>query len=248
MTEPEYIRLGEVGAPEQATVLDRAIAEELHVYVEVVGGQLMHTVEMDHPKDLAALQRGDTKVAVTPKLPEDLQRVVDEGRQWDGYAVVGPHALRALRRGETPAPAWLDVPCERGELSVAWGRPLGRHWLLVRLDEWRNLRRPIPPEPTNPGARKYNVALQRVIDQIAAELPLPCTITALKAYFRERNAVSGCLRGGKTVSVLESHIPDCDEVYIDGAKLVWKDRDGRERSCSLRSLERYLKRARKPCS
>ena len=39
-------------------------------------------------------------------------------------------------------------------------------------------------------------------------------------------------------------IPDCDELYIDGDKLIYTDSSGKSQSLSLRSLERYLKDAK----
>jgi hypothetical protein len=39
-------------------------------------------------------------------------------------------------------------------------------------------------------------------------------------------------------------IPNCGDLYIDGSKLVWKDRDGRELDRPFRSLEPYTKRAK----
>ena len=41
----------------------------------------------------------------------------------------------------------------------------------------------------------------------------------------------------------EPPIPGCDDLWVDGHKLVWKDRDGRERDISLRSLNRYVARS-----
>lgn len=103
---------------------------------------------------------------------------------------------------------------------------------------------------------KFNLGLQEAVNRIAADLDAGkqvLTTSSLKDWIRaqtERNrdpATDDVLGKASGITLtpyaFEPPIPDCDDLYIDGKKLVWRDRDGRERHCSLRSLEPYVQRA-----
>ena len=105
---------------------------------------------------------------------------------------------------------------------------------------------------------KYNLGLQDAINRIADDIVHSknpaIDVGTLKDWIREqteRNRDPEIVDGlGKmsgirrTPYTFDPPIPDCDEIYIDGKKLVWRDREGRERHCSLRSLDPYVRRAR----
>jgi hypothetical protein len=96
---------------------------------------------------------------------------------------------------------------------------------------------PMPQAGTNTGAPKYTTSLQKFISSIARVLDKP-TLTALKAYLKDEGAVEG-----GDFSPLEGEF-DCGEIYLAGQRLVFTDRNGRECSITLRSVERYLRRAK----
>lgn len=89
---------------------------------------------------------------------------------------------------------------------------------------------------------KYNKALQEVIGLVRQQLiddgEKP-TLSTLTDWFRQ-NASAG------NPYSFEPPIPDCDDLYVDGEYLVWKDRTGRDTELKLRSLDRYLRRANNP--
>ena len=90
--------------------------------------------------------------------------------------------------------------------------------------------------------RKYNQALQDAIARLRQQIGddgKTMTLPTLKDWFRQNASYEEPFS-------FEPPIPNCDELYIDGEKLVWTDRDGRERALGLRSLERYIRRANNP--
>ena len=95
--------------------------------------------------------------------------------------------------------------------------------------------------------RKVNRGLQNAIRRIAEDLRnggRSLTLGNLRTWLTEQTQ-----RGRDETMRPEAYsfdppIPDCDELYIDGRKLVWKKRDGSDGSISLRSLEPYLSRAK----
>ena len=98
------------------------------------------------------------------------------------------------------------------------------------------------------GSRsKHNEALQKAINIIQAEILATgkkLTASTFKEWFREQRARSWKEYSSEvTPYSFVPPIPDCDELYIDGKKLVWKDQEGKWRDCSLRSLERYFRKA-----
>ncbi len=87
--------------------------------------------------------------------------------------------------------------------------------------------------------RKYNQGLQEAINRIREEVGPNLTLGTLKDWFRNN------LNSYEPYS-FDPPIPNCDDLYIDGSKLVWKDREDREQATSLRSLEPYVFRANHP--
>ena len=90
---------------------------------------------------------------------------------------------------------------------------------------------------------KYNRALQEAISRLRQQIGddrEKMTLPTLKDWFWQNASYEERFS-------FEPPIPNCDELYIDdGEKLVWTDRDGRERSLGMRSLERYIHRVNNP--
>jgi hypothetical protein len=87
---------------------------------------------------------------------------------------------------------------------------------------------------------KYNVALQEFINRLAAEFKEKnrnLTTHTLKAWLLE-NAQPG--DGYEPAPP----IPDCDDIEFDKEKLWWKDHKGSQKSKAIRSVERYISRAK----
>ena len=87
--------------------------------------------------------------------------------------------------------------------------------------------------------RKYNQGLQEAINRIRENVGPNLTLGTLKDWFRNN------LNSDEPYS-FDPPIPNCYDLYIDGSKLVWKDREDREQDMSLKSLERYVRRANHP--
>lgn len=86
---------------------------------------------------------------------------------------------------------------------------------------------------------KWNTALQEVINKVRADIvsnKKRATLSTVKDWFRDNATFDD-------PHSFNPPIPNCDDLYIDGKKLVWKDRDGRERDAALVSLRRYIDRA-----
>ena len=89
-------------------------------------------------------------------------------------------------------------------------------------------------------ATKYDSGLQQFIDQLSIEFKkksVPLIYPDLKTWFE----VNAPFENGYQP---EPHIPDCDDIEFYDGKVWWKDRSGRQKSVVIRSLERYIQRAR----
>ena len=86
---------------------------------------------------------------------------------------------------------------------------------------------------------KYNQALQEAVGRFRDKIEPGgerLTLSKLKDWIRQNASPNEQYS-------FEPPIPNCDDLYIDGSRLIWKDRHGRERDCALRSLERYIQRS-----
>ncbi len=93
---------------------------------------------------------------------------------------------------------------------------------------------------------KINEALQQALNRIAADLSgqgKRITRGLLRDWVTEKTPRDEF--GGFEPYSFDPLIPNCDDLYIDGSKLVWKDREGREQDNKLKNLDRYIKRAQK---
>lgn len=121
--------------------------------------------------------------------------------------------------------------------------------LLSYPRRWRLEPRLPSKEDALRGAKrsKYNAALQDAINRIEQDLKgqgKRMTTGNLRGWLADKNAVSNRPLVPWERWSFEPPIPNCDELFIDGPKLVWKDRDGREQDITLRSLEPYFRHAR----
>jgi hypothetical protein len=94
---------------------------------------------------------------------------------------------------------------------------------------------------------KYNAALQDAINRIEQDLKgqgKRMTTGNLRDWLAGKKAVSCSLPGWWEGWSFEPPNANCDDLYIDGPKLVWKDRHGQEQDITLRSLDPYFRRAR----
>ncbi len=101
-----------------------------------------------------------------------------------------------------------------------------------------------PADAGREGGRqpKHKQGLQEAVNEIVSRLRqagIKPTAKTLLHYVRE-NAPSALDEG------LQLNISKCDDMYVDGDTLNWKDRLGGDRSITKRSLDRYVKRARQP--
>lgn len=97
---------------------------------------------------------------------------------------------------------------------------------------------------------KYHVGLQQAINRVGEDLAHRGEKLTQKP-FTARIIKNTTGRHGTDESTIEDDrysfdppIPDCDWLYIDGRKLVWRDHEGLEQERSLRSLTLYFKRAK----
>ncbi len=99
-----------------------------------------------------------------------------------------------------------------------------------------------PADAGREGGRqpKHNQGLQEAVNELVSRLKqagiLPTAKTLLD-YVRENASP----KLGEGLQLDTSH---CDDIYVDGNKLVWKDGDGTEQWITQRSLDPYVKRAR----
>lgn len=214
------------------------------------------------------LPKRKRELAIRRLLRLDVERTVNPNpkRAWCfhelAWALNNIEAWERLTVQEIPC---TELQVARGDFELAWAK-LGENvycWPRFELfplfssspdhferHEVSRLARPdqTPPDKNRAaqGGRdpKYNTALQKAINQIAVCLRQggnPITPAHIKEWFKERNATSS--PSGEPFS-FEPPLPNCDELYIDGPKLVWKDRHGQENDMAFRSLERYLVRAK----
>lgn len=94
--------------------------------------------------------------------------------------------------------------------------------------------------------KKINESLQEAINKIVADIVnhgKDATQGIFRDWFEDKGAVFHAATELKPVE-FDPPIPNCDDIYIDGNKLVWKNRDGVEKEMALTSLRKYLDRAR----
>ena len=87
---------------------------------------------------------------------------------------------------------------------------------------------------------KYNIALQKIINHVRSKIISDGKKVTLGTVIKwvEDNASEGV--------PIELGIPDCDGVFVQGQKLLWKDHGGNDCGAVLRSLEPYIVRANNP--
>ena len=97
-------------------------------------------------------------------------------------------------------------------------------------------------ERKNGGAkRKWNPALQEVVNSICCEIHVSNKRPTLG------NVEEWFVKNAEPEDPYESDTPDCDEIYIEGSQISWTDSVGNsDHKISLRALERYIERAKKP--
>ena len=136
-------------------------------------------------------------------------------------------------------------------------RDLVETWLRPHLESVRNDSETVPRPAKQPshtltnddrmegaGRTKINNALQTALNRIAADLDKQnkrLTRGNLRTWVSEHTP---CNELGQAVPYeFDPMIPNCDALYIDGAALVWKDREGCEQSRKVKNLDRYIERA-----
>ena len=93
---------------------------------------------------------------------------------------------------------------------------------------------------------KINEALQQALNRIAADLSEQgkrITRGFLRDWVTEKTPQNEF--GESEPYSFDPLISNCDDLYIDGSKLVWKDRESREHDNNLKNLDRYIERAQK---
>ncbi len=181
-----------------------------------------------------------------PSLPK--YRPVDSV-PWEELAKQGPNAFdKHLRE------AWLEPLTIRKDNLARWAdrqdykQP--RFWFGdVRGEAHTGFGGESAESAGKRGGQqpKYDVALQDAINRIARQLQdagTPITPGNFKGWFVEKDAITKPRLNFPKPWSFEQPIGNCDELYIDGKKLVWKNRDGIEKDMKLRSLEPYFKRAK----
>lgn len=96
------------------------------------------------------------------------------------------------------------------------------------------------------SAGGFNKALQEAVNRISdklAEHGKTPTLGKFCEWFKKNGAIAGRDSAMGEPYSFEPFIADCDDLYLDDDKLVWKDQGGQERDIKLSSLRRYLNRA-----
>lgn len=138
---------------------------------------------------------------------------------------------------------------------LEWSQLRGMPELLldVNQNQISTKRRPPPLQLTKENAKrggsqpKFNRGLQTAINRIAEDLQAKgqkFTTKSVIKWLQEQTRRGRDPNDESERYSFDPEIPDCDELQIDGCKLYWKDREGRERDISSRSLEPYVRRAK----
>ena len=186
---------------------------------------------MDHP-EIAAIEQLLVRAIKNGELPANTDEVSSYLPDYT-VAVVTRADLKAFAESKGVRPGFL-FPDQQS--SVADPLPLHVGEPIA----------PVPPGLTASARRKggekakYNHGLQDAVGLIVKDLGR----TGTKPILSTIEQWLGRCSSHELPYSFEPPLPDCDELYIDGKKLVWKDRHGREQDIALRSLERYIKRAK----
>ncbi len=213
--------------------------------------------------DLAYISAGKEPRAHIREEPELLRHrllkyAIDDG-DLKSCGELGPYPL-APNQAHGGSLLRLDDLAEYAKtVSFGWLNNVLNLWKAVRaeapqeeIEEMFNSfrtetqKRPVPPN-LNKKSRskggsvpKYDVGLQDFIDQLFAEFEGSgdnLTLSSLKTWLVE-NAPQG--EGYDP----NPTIPDCDVVEFHDDKIWWIDRQARQKSATLRTLERYISRAK----
>lgn len=196
------------------------------IIIRVHDGSLQEiSLRKQKPEDIDAL------LSHVAKFPPE----ISNRRWWKWYDVWAPRLTISRRdflrwqeeHGHEPLAYWSDagVPQE-GHIGEASALAKGRG---LTNDDCRE----------GGKRRKYNRALQEAINRVHQKVGgdrKTLTLSALKNWFDTNSS-------DDEPYSFEPPIPDCDDLYIDGQKLVWTNRRGRESDLTLRSVERYVRRA-----
>ncbi len=156
---------------------------------------------------------------------------------WSAYG----RAVRAIQIGDLCRKieqAGKTIYVDRPTRWLAWADSIGPK--RIKVDE--RVRRAINAESRSRGGSRsrYHASLQHFIDQLAVEFKdnkKLLTPPTLKAWL-VKNAIPG--QGfDPTPAIL-----DCDDIEFNGSELLWKDHKGSQKSIRIRSVDRYIPRAK----
>ena len=218
-------------------------------------GEALELIERSRPDTradwflLEALRDGLSYWIVNPTSG---QRLDGPSQHW--YGDDREELCNALRRGYTTVNAKTAVQDGQVDLDdLLTNRPGGVLGEIridrLEFDQFLSDRSSVEPVSTLTAGqrrrggqqRRYDTALQDAINLIRDDLLRhgkdvnPPTVWAW---------LCETLANRDREYTFEPPIPDFDDPYIDGEKLVWKGSDGRDRDIARKSLDRYVTRAK----
>ena len=159
---------------------------------------------------------------------------------WSAYG----RAVRAIQLGDLCRKieqAGKTIYVDRPTRWLAWADSIGPKRIKVDERVRRALSQLNAESRSRGGSRpRYHAGLQHFIDQLAVEFKdnkKLLTPPTLKAWL-VKNAI---LDEGyePTPAIL-----DCDDIEFNGSELLWKDHKGSQKSIRIRSVDRYISRAK----
>ena len=185
-----------------------------------------------------------------------VERMRRESLGWDDLgATVSIYLREEFVHRASEALAYLESDQSPAEVklvrSETFAVPVGK--VLVNKEELMGLLRDkglrIPSDWTGLGLTdagrrkggkrsKYDRPLQEAVNRVRDDLAKgkQLTLPNFKDWMHEHGSY-------EDPYVFEPPVPGCDDLYIDGSRLIWIDLDGRGQGISLVSLRRYFARA-----
>lgn len=232
-----------------ATPAGRPTPLTLELTASYMGGRAYDGLDQVYQEVLASLQNGALTCIGSKNGqgdPKTIPTVHWAGlRFYEDPLRAGP--IDSTRDGAT---WWADLKFRRSEILAIWPDPFAAPTTLPTPEETEGIdgapladvaEAGLTKAARQKGGRqpKYNQALQEAVGRFRDKIEPGgerLTLSKLKDWIRQNASPNEQYS-------FEPPIPNCDDLYIDGSRLIWKDRHGRERDCALRSLERYIQRS-----
>lgn len=211
------------------------------IHLEVIaaqkGASLYQTLDDAENVLLGALRNGRLNALGLENNMGDLLEI--PLAQWAGLKFYfGPSRAGPLNIARVGATHWHGLKFSRSEVLEIWPDPFQQ----VQGGTTSTSETILTEEARRKGGSKskFNKGLQTFVDSLFVEFAdgnEPFTLSTFKDWLR-KNAASG--EGYEP----DPAIPDCGDIVFYDDKLWWKDRRGAPQSVTIRTVERYISRAK----